>query len=116
MGSKMMNCQKLAARIESLQPAAAPRDVARLCLILSNETSEIDRLADDKQLRSAWREASLKLQAATDQHQAMTEELEALASSDPKKFSPEQIWVLIRAIKVQSQVLQLYVGESLVDV
>ena len=116
MGSTMMNCQKLAARIETLQPAAAPRDVARLCLILSNETSEFDRLADDKQLRSAWREASLKLQAATDQHQAMTEELEALASSDPKKFSPEQIWVLIRAIKVQSQVLQLYVGESLVDV
>ena len=59
---------------------------------------------------------SLKLQAATDQHQAMTEELESLAASDPKKFSPDQIWVLIRAIKVQSQILQLYVGEALVDV
>ena len=46
----------------------------------------------------------------------MTEELESLAASDPKKFSPEQIWVLIRAIKVQSQILQLYVGEALVDV
>src|SRR6186997_506346 len=112
-----MNCQQLAARIETLQPGAAPRDVARLCLLLSNEVQGgIDQLADDKQLRTAWREASLKLQAATDQHQAMTEELESLAASDPKKFNPEQIWVLIRAIKVQSQILQLYVGEALVDV
>ena len=111
-----MNCQELAARIEQLQPGAAPRDVARLCLLLSNEVDQFDALSDDKLLRSTWREAGLKLQAATDQHQAMTEELESLAASDPKKFSPEQIWVLIRAIKVQSQVLQLYVGEALVDV
>jgi len=111
-----MNCQQLAARIESMQPSAAPRDVARLCLLLSNEIDEFNKLTDEKQLRSAWREASLKLQAATDQHQAMTEELESLAASDPKKFEPDQIWVLIRAIKVQSQILQLYVGEALVDV
>ena len=58
----------------------------------------------------------LRLQLATDQHVAMTEELETLARSDPKKFSPEQILVLIRAIKVQSQLLQLYVGEPALDV
>jgi hypothetical protein len=28
----------------------------------------------------------------------------------------EQIWILIRAIKVQSQVLQMYVGHELLDV
>jgi predicted outer membrane protein len=111
-----MQCHELSQRIESMQPGAAPRDVARLCLVLANEVGQFDKLADDKQLRTAWREASLKLQAATDQHQAMTEELESLAASDPKKFTPEQIWVLIRAIKVQSQILQLYVGEALVDV
>jgi len=52
----------------------------------------------------------------TDQHAAMTEELEDLARSDPKKFTPDQIWILIRAIKVQSQVLQLYLGEPALDV
>jgi hypothetical protein len=46
----------------------------------------------------------------------MTQELEELASSDPEKFSRDQIWVLVRAIKVQSQILQLYVGQSLLDV
>ena len=109
-----MHCYDLAARIQSLQPGAAPRDVARLCLLLANEVGEFETLSDETQLRGAWREASLKLQAATDQHQAMTEELESLASSDPQKFSPEQIWVLIRAIKVQSQILNLYVGDALV--
>ncbi len=111
-----MHCHELAERIQSLQPGAAPRDVARLCLMLSNEVSEFDLLSDDRLLRTAWREASLKLQAATDQHQAMTEELEQLSSGDPQKFSPDKIWVLIRAIKVQSQVLQLYVGEAVAAV
>ena len=61
-------------------------------------------------------EVSLKLQLATDQHAAMTEELEALAASDPEKFTSDQIWVLVRAIKVQSQVLQLYLGGESLDV
>ena len=50
------------------------------------------------------------------QHAAMTEELESLAASDPRQFDPEQIWILIRAIKVQSQILQLYVGQPALDV
>ena len=52
----------------------------------------------------------MRLQAATDQHAAMTEELEDLAQTDPRQFSSDQIWILIRAIKVQSQILQMYVG------
>ncbi len=111
-----MNCQELAGRIERLQPGADPRDVARLCLLLANSTNEITALNDDRFLASAWREAGLKLQAATDQHAAMTDELESLARTDPQRFTPEQIWVLIRAIKVQSQILQLYVGEAVLDV
>ena len=46
----------------------------------------------------------------------MTQELEDLARSDPREFTPDQIWILIRAIKVQSQVLQFYVGDALIDV
>ena len=54
----------------------------------------------------------IRLQAATDQHAAMTEDLEDLAQSDPASFTMDQVWVLIRAIKVQSQILQLYVGQA----
>ena len=42
----------------------------------------------------------------------MTDELDELARIDPAKFSMNQVWVLIRAIKVQSQVLQLYLGHA----
>lgn len=111
-----MNCRELAARIESFQPDAIPRDVARLCLLLTNAVDDVRELGDDEALRQAWSDMSLKLQAATDQHAAMTDELEALASSDPRKFTPDQVWVLIRAIKVQSQVLQMYVGQPVLDV
>jgi hypothetical protein len=110
-----MTCQQLANRIQRLQPDAGTRDVARLCLLLSNTIDDVGRLNDDDVLTSAWREASLRLQAATDQHAAMTEELETLARSDPREFTPEQIWVLIRAIKVQGQILQLYLGEPVLD-
>ena len=110
-----MNCQDLASRIQRLQPEADARDVARLCLLLTNSTDDVRKLDDDRLLTAAWREMGLRLQAATDQHAAMTEELESLAKSDPQRFTPDQIWVLIRAIKVQSQILQLYVGEALLE-
>lgn len=111
-----MKCTDLAKRIETLRPGAEVRDVARLCLLLTNTSDDLEVLAEDRQLASAWKEMDLRMQAVTDQHAAMTEELECLARSDPQKFSPDQIWILIRAIKVQSQILQLYVGEPAFDV
>ncbi len=107
-----MNCGELAARIERMHPETPVRDVARLCLLLANNTKHLDRLGSETELSSAWQEMGLRLQAATDQHVAMSEELETLAGQAPEKFSADQIWMLIRAIKVQSQVLQLYVGTA----
>lgn len=115
-GDSEMTCQELAARIEELQPEAMPRDVARLCLLLTNSVQHIAELASQEALSEAWQEMGMRLQAATDQHAAMTEELEHLAQSDPSEFTMDQVWVLIRAIKVQSQILQLYVGHPMVDV
>ncbi len=111
-----MKCQDLAVCIQTLQPDAVARDVARLCLLLANYVDDLDALGNEERLTRAWQEMGLRLQAATDQHAAMTEELERLANSDPEKFSAEQIWVLLRAIKVQSQILQLYVGQTPLEV
>jgi hypothetical protein len=106
-----MNCHQLAERIERLQPAAGPQDVARLCLLLSNAVDDVAELADDRGLARAWQETGLRLQAATDQHAAMTEELEELADLALESFGEREVSILIRAIKVQSQVLQMYVGQ-----
>ena len=112
-----MKIHELAQKIEQLQPSSDPRDVARACLMLANSVESLDELDSDERLTGAWKDVGLRLQFATDQHAAVTQELEDLAASDPEKFSPEQIWILVRAIKVQGQVLQLYLGdESMLDV
>jgi hypothetical protein len=111
-----MKCHELAEQIQQLQPKASAQEIARLCLLLANNTTQLESLQNQEQLKSAWQQMGLKLQAATDQHAAMTQELEELANSDPEKFSRDQIWILIRAIKVQSQVLQMYVGQPTMDV
>jgi hypothetical protein len=111
-----MTCTELAQQIETFSPGASPQEVARRCLLLTTSVDDLAPLREQRALRDAWKRTGLKLQVATDQHAAMTEELEELAASDPQSFNQEQIWVLIRAIKVQSQVLQMYVGHSLIDV
>lgn len=114
VGHIAMKCHELASRIELLQPGVYPRDVARLCLLLANHVDDIGLLHGDHGLAQAWQDMGIRLQAATDQHAAMTEDLEQLAGLPPEKFTADQIWTLIRAIKVQSQVLQLYVGQPAV--
>ena len=111
-----MKCTELAQQIEHIQPHASPQDVARLCLLLANEVDDLNALRERPALQDAWKRMGLQLQLATDQHAAMTQELEDLAASDPETFSQDQIWILIRAIKVQSQVLQMYVGHPWLDV
>lgn len=111
-----MRCRELAERVQSREPNADPTEVARLCLLMSNLVDDIKTLEDDDELSTAYRDASLRLQMATDQHSAVTQELEDLAATDPKQFDREQIWVLLRAIKVQSQILQMYVGSEVIDV
>ena len=110
-----MTCHDLAERIEQLQPEADPRDIARLCLLLANYVDRLDGLDSEDGRTQAWQEMGIRLQAATDQHAAMTEDLEELAQMDPAAFTIDQIWVLLRAIRVQSQILQLYVGRPGVE-
>lgn len=107
-----MNCQDLADSLHRLNPNASPTHIARLCLMLFNSVDDPSMLNSAKFLEEVWADVNLRFQAASDQHAAMTQELEQLACSDPRKFSPEQIWILVRAIKVQSQVLKLYAGEA----
>lgn len=111
-----MLCRDLAERIQDREPSADATEIARLCLLMSNLVEDMKTLEDDDGLSDAYRDASLRLQMATDQHAAMTQELEDLAASDPAKFDREQIWVLLRAIKVQSQILQMYIGGEVIDV
>ena len=103
-----MTCQELASRLSRLQPQLSQSDVARLCLLILNQTEDLSELQDDAKLIRIWRNASFRLDSATDQHAAVTEELNQICDGGPVQFSPDQIWMLLRAVKVQSQILDLY--------
>ena len=107
-----MTCSELAAKIQLENPGASPTCVARQCLMLLNAVDEPAELDQPPIFRTTTADTRLQFQAATDQHAAMTQELEELACSDPREFTPDQIWILVRAIKVQSQVLRLYAGTA----
>jgi len=106
-----MKCTDLARCIERIRPEARPRDVAACACCWPTIALPSRNWADDAALISAWKDMDLRMQAVTDQHAAMTRKLDSVARSDPKRFTPAQIWMLIRVIKVQSQMLQLYVGQ-----
>ncbi len=103
-----MTCQELAEKLANLQPAASSTDIARLCLLILNSASDSSALQDDDYLQTAHRAACFRLEAAADQHAAMSDELESLCQDGPVRFSPDQIWTLLRAVKVQNQLLELY--------
>jgi hypothetical protein len=106
-----MRCHELAKRIERLQPEARPDEVARLCLLLSIYVDDLAELQDEKNLLMVWQNVKVRLEAVTDQHAAMTTDLEKLSQTNVERLTLDQIMVLIRAIKVQSQVVQLYVRQ-----
>jgi len=107
-----MTCEELAARIREIQPNLPPVEVARLCLLILTQVDDATILSDDNHLRRHWHSASFRLDAATDQHSAMADELDAICGEGPVRFSPDQIWTLLRAVKVHSQMLELYTGEA----
>lgn len=103
-----MTCQELAEKLARIQPDASSADIARLCLLILNAATDDAILDDDETLLTARRAANFRLQAAADQHAAMSDELAELCKDGPVRFSPDQIWTLLRAVKVQSQLLELY--------
>lgn len=111
-----MKCAELAARIAELCPQSSCVEVARLTTLMLTSCHESNELQDCETFERLWQDVNLRLQAANDQHDAMTCELEELAKSDPQKFSADQIWILVRAIKVQSQMLKMYIGDPMFEV
>ncbi|KAA1261559.1 hypothetical protein LF1_41090 [Rubripirellula obstinata] len=106
-----MTCHELAKRLQTLAPELSPIDVARLTLMILTQTSDSDLLSNESKLMSAWKNASFRLEAASDQHAAVADELDQLCGDGPIEFSPDQLWLLLRAVKIQGQLLELYTDQ-----
>lgn len=107
-----MKCSALAAKIESIYPNADPLEVARMTALICSSVKDRSRLNDRQAFLDAWQEATIRIQAATDQHAAVAAEMSELAGFDPRSITTDQAWILIRAIKVQTQLLKCYVGNE----
>ena len=79
--------------------------------MILTQCDDTDSLESDEALMAAWKHSTFRLEAASDQHAAVAEELDSLCSEGPIQFTPDQLWVLLRAVKVQSQVLELYTDQ-----
>ena len=106
-----MTCQELAQRLSELNPGLSQADVARLALLILCQSPDPDDLYDDQVLDARWRNATFRLESASDQHDAVADELEAMCESDEVGFTHNQVAVLLRAVKVQSQILELYTDQ-----
>jgi hypothetical protein len=104
-----MNCSQLCVCFERLYPTESPQEIARMALLLLNRIGKTDELIDAATVERQWRNVKAAIDATADQHDAMTCELESLCGGDtPVRFHPDQVWTLMRAIKVQNQMLDLY--------
>jgi hypothetical protein len=106
-----MTCQELANRLQTLAPEISPVDIARLSLMILTQTNDTDSLSSETELINAWKNASFRLEAASDQHAAVADELDQLCGDGPIEFSPDQLWLLLRAVKIQGQLLELYTDQ-----
>ncbi len=79
--------------------------------MILTQTNDTDSLSSETELINAWKNASFRLEAASDQHAAVADELDQLCGDGPIEFSPDQLWLLLRAVKIQGQLLELYTDQ-----
>lgn len=91
-------------------PGAPAAEAFRMAMLLCHAAPSVDALDDDRLRTKLLGEVQLQIAMHEDQHAAIASELDALASTEPCEFSVNHLWTLIRAIKVQSQLLNFYLG------
>lgn len=130
MSSQLQDTTGLLQRLARLYPQYGQAELLRMALLIAlhpshqgagSELDDVDSspgkappaegAADsDECLRRHSQEISLQLSAASDQHAALAAELDGLAATSPCDFSPGHLFTLVRAIRVQSRVLDWYLG------
>ncbi len=116
MRLQLQSTMALVQRLARIHPHYGQPELLRMGLLLSLHRPDVtaddavfERLSDED-LLSLSQEISLRLSAAGDQHSAVADELDSLAAMSPCDFSPSHVFTLVRAIKTQSRVLDLYLG------
>ena len=104
---------RLSQLIEQLQkqlPTKCDRQIACLAMLLCDRDPKLECLASKSDFSSLLDDIQLRMQSIDDQQAAVANELDQLALTQPCEFEPKHVWTLIRAIKVQSQFVDMLTG------
>ncbi len=101
---------QLVEQLQQQLPNSSDRQVACLAMLLCDRDPRLKCLVDFQAFTSLLDEIQLRMQSIDDQHAAVAFELDQLASTQPCEFEPKHVWTLIRAIKVQSQFVDMLTG------
>ena len=105
-----MNAQQLIDSLARLRSDDEPAELLRSALLLALHTPDLSKLHDDDSVARQLQEIELHMRASLDQHAAVADELDNLATTEPCDFTSDHLWTLVRAIKVQNQLLNIYLG------
>lgn len=105
-----MDTMRLLQQVHKALPDASPAESLRMAMLLCQAVEDIDELADATTFERLLQNCTLQLAIHEDQHAAIAGDLDSLASTEPCQFNVQHLWTLIRAIKVQSQLLAFYLG------
>jgi len=105
-----MRLSQLVERLHQQLPNANDRRIACLAMLLCDRDPQFRCLSNGELFLSLLDEIQLRLNSIDDQHAAVANELDELASTQPCEFEPKHVWTLIRAIKVQSQFVDILTG------
>jgi hypothetical protein len=105
-----MRLPQLIERLHQQLPKLSERQIACFAMLFCDRDPTLVCLNDPRGFSQMVDEIQLRMQSIDDQHAAVASELDQLASSQPCEFEPKHVWTLIRAIKVQSQFVDLLTG------
>jgi len=107
-----MRLPNLIERLHQQLPKLSERKIACIAMLFCDRDPRLICLDDRQGFLQMVDEIQLRMQSIDDQHAAVASELDQLALSQPCEFEPKHVWTLIRAIKVQSQFVDLLTGAS----
>ncbi len=108
-----MRLSQLIDQLQQQLPNSSERQVACLAMLLCDRDPQLKCLADFRAFSNLLQETQLRMKSIDDQHAAVAFELDQLASTQPCEFEPKHVWTLIRAIKVQSQFVDMLTGSRI---
>jgi hypothetical protein len=108
----VMRLSHLIEQLHSHLPNASERRLACLAMLVCDRSPNLSVLENVNEFQSLLDEINLKIQSLDDQHAAVAHELDSLAATQPCEFEPKHVWTLIKAIKVQSQFVDLLTGHA----